>query len=144
VINTSQIKKKPNTFRNISKTPFKVLDAPNLQDDFYLNLIDWSKQNVLSVALGSCVYMWDANNNKVCKFNDFAPQATVSSLGWNPKGNHISIGTSLGDVQIWDTVKSRKINTLSGHTARVSSIAWSNSILASGSRDKSILYRDIR
>jgi cell division cycle 20-like protein 1 (cofactor of APC complex) len=28
--------------RKISKIPFKVLDAPSLQDDFYLNLIDWS------------------------------------------------------------------------------------------------------
>ena len=26
-------------YRKISKTPFKVLDAPNLQDDFYLNLL---------------------------------------------------------------------------------------------------------
>jgi cell division cycle 20-like protein 1 (cofactor of APC complex) len=88
--------------------------------------------------------MWDANNNKVSKFNDFAPHATVSSLGWNPKANQISIGTSLGDVQIWDTTRNKKIYTLPGHTARVSSIAWSNSILASGSRDKTILYRDIR
>ncbi len=28
--------------RKIPKIPFKVLDAPALQDDFYLNLIDWS------------------------------------------------------------------------------------------------------
>ena len=27
--------------RRISKVPFKVLDAPSLQDDFYLNLVDW-------------------------------------------------------------------------------------------------------
>lgn len=26
-------------YRKISKIPFKVLDAPNLQDDFYLNLL---------------------------------------------------------------------------------------------------------
>lgn len=25
--------------RKIAKAPFKVLDAPNLQDDFYLNLL---------------------------------------------------------------------------------------------------------
>jgi cell division cycle 20-like protein 1 (cofactor of APC complex) len=31
--------------RKIAKTPFKVLDAPALQDDFYLNLVDWSSQN---------------------------------------------------------------------------------------------------
>lgn len=28
--------------RRVSKKPYKILDAPNLQDDFYLNLIDWS------------------------------------------------------------------------------------------------------
>lgn len=27
--------------RKICKVPFKVLDAPALQDDFYLNLVDW-------------------------------------------------------------------------------------------------------
>lgn len=27
--------------RKIGKVPFKVLDAPSLQDDFYLNLVDW-------------------------------------------------------------------------------------------------------
>ena len=30
----------------------QVLDAPALQDDFYLNLVDWSAQNVLAVGLG--------------------------------------------------------------------------------------------
>lgn len=29
--------------RKIQKAPYKVLDAPALQDDFYLNLIDWSQ-----------------------------------------------------------------------------------------------------
>lgn len=121
-----------------------MLDAPNLQDDFYLNLVDWSSINVLSVALGSCVYLWDANNNKVSKFCDLAPTASVTSLNWHPKGAHISIGTSQGDVQIWDLAKVKKLISLPGHLARVSSLAWSSSILASGSRDKSILYRDMR
>ena len=33
--------------RKIPKVPFKVLDAPELQDDFYLNLVDWSSSNIL-------------------------------------------------------------------------------------------------
>jgi len=37
--------------RNIPKSPFKVLDAPCLLDDFYLNLVDWSSKNVLAVGL---------------------------------------------------------------------------------------------
>lgn len=51
--------------RKISRIPFKVLDAPELQDDFYLNLVDWSIQNVLSVGLGSCVYLWSACTSQV-------------------------------------------------------------------------------
>ncbi len=43
----------------------QVLDAPSLQDDFYLNLVDWSSQNVLAVGLGTCVYLWSASNSKV-------------------------------------------------------------------------------
>lgn len=37
----SSSRPKKNT-RKISAHPFKILDAPNLQDDYYLNLIDWS------------------------------------------------------------------------------------------------------
>lgn len=53
--------------RKISKIPFKVLDAPELQDDFYLNLVDWSSLNVLSVGLGTCVYLWSACTSQVCE-----------------------------------------------------------------------------
>lgn len=51
--------------RKISKIPFKVLDAPELQDDFYLNLVDWSAGNLLSVGLGACVYLWSACTSQV-------------------------------------------------------------------------------
>lgn len=47
----------PSLQRKIVKKPYKVLDAPTLQDDFYLNLIDWSAENSLSVGLGSSVYL---------------------------------------------------------------------------------------
>lgn len=43
----------------------QVLDAPQLQDDFYLNLVDWSSLNVLAVGLGACVYLWSACTSKV-------------------------------------------------------------------------------
>ena len=54
------------TTRKISKTPFKVLDAPELQDDFYLNLLDWSAQNTLCVGLGTAIYLWSAHTCQVC------------------------------------------------------------------------------
>ena len=51
--------------RKIPKTPFKVLDAPELQDDYYLNLLDWSSTNILAVGLGSAVYLWNASTCQV-------------------------------------------------------------------------------
>jgi len=53
--------------RKVSKLPFKVLDAPQLQDDFYLNLVDWSSQNMLAVGLGTEVYIWSACTSSVTK-----------------------------------------------------------------------------
>eukprot|EP00825_Cyclidium_porcatum_P044481 TRINITY_DN6541_c0_g1_i1.p1 TRINITY_DN6541_c0_g1~~TRINITY_DN6541_c0_g1_i1.p1 ORF type:complete len:566 (-),score=104.62 TRINITY_DN6541_c0_g1_i1:424-2121(-) len=148
IMNTENIAKQfemsKKTKRKISKIPFKVLDAPALQDDFYLNLIDWSQENMLAVALSSCVYLWSATTNKVIKFCDLGSQDMVTSVGWNPKGNALSIGTSMGDLQIWDAVKLKKCYTLPGHSARIGSIAWSNLILSTGSRDKTILFRDLR
>lgn len=51
--------------RKINRIPYKVLDAPSLQDDFYLNLIDWSSSNILAVGLGSNVYLWSAYTSRV-------------------------------------------------------------------------------
>jgi hypothetical protein len=70
--------------------PFKVLDAPELQDDFYLNLVDWSSQNVLSVGLGSCVYLWSACTSQVTRLCDLSGDGnSVTSVAWNER---VSIG----------------------------------------------------
>jgi cell division cycle 20-like protein 1, cofactor of APC complex len=115
--------------------PFKVLDAPALQDDFYLNLIDWSSQNILAVGLSSCVYLWSAHSSKVTKLCDLGISDAVTSVHWALRGPFISIGTNTGDVQIWDSVKLKKLRVLSGHAARVGCLAWNSNVLTSGSRD---------
>ena len=69
-----------------------MLDAPELQDDFYLNLVDWSSQNVLSVGLGSCVYLWSANNSQVVRLCDLSEESdTVTSVSWSDRVSHICI-----------------------------------------------------
>jgi cell division cycle 20-like protein 1, cofactor of APC complex len=131
--------------RRISKVPFKVLDAPALQDDFYLNLVDWSSQNVLAVGLGACVYLWSACTSKVTKLCDLSSnEDTVTSVSWAQRGTHLSVGTNKGEVQLWDTIKCKKVRSLTGHTARVGTLAWSGPVLASGSRDRLIYLRDVR
>ncbi|MFS8160044.1 MAG: hypothetical protein ACMG6E_07505 [Candidatus Roizmanbacteria bacterium] len=36
------------------------------------------------------------------------------------------------------------MRTLSGHSNRIGSCAWNGSLIATGSRDRSILIRDVR
>ncbi|KFY49251.1 hypothetical protein V496_10145 [Pseudogymnoascus sp. VKM F-4515 (FW-2607)] len=129
--------------RAVNKVPYKVLDAPDLADDFYLNLVDWGSSDILGVGLGSCVYMWNSETqrvNKLCELED----DTVTSVSWIQRGSHIAIGTGKGFVQIWDAARTRRLRTMTGHTARVGALAWNDHILTSGSRDRLIYHRDVR
>ncbi len=130
--------------RRINRTPFKVLDAPQLADDFYLNLVDWSSTNTLAVGLGSCVYLWSACTSKVTRLVDLGEDMAVCSVSWSQRGHYLSVGVDNGDVQIWDAVKCRKLRTMQGHRQRVGCINWSHHVLATGSRDRNILMRDVR
>jgi len=131
--------------RRIAKVPFKVLDAPALQDDFYLNLVDWSSQNVLAVGLGSCVYLWSACTSKVTKLCDLTQtDDLVTSVSWAQRGTHLAVGTNKGEVQLWDTINVKKVRTMTGHSARVGTLAWTGPTLASGGRDRLIFLRDVR
>ncbi|KAF2095740.1 cell division cycle protein [Rhizodiscina lignyota] len=131
------------TPRVVSKVPYKVLDAPDLADDFYLNLVDWGSQNILGVGLGQCVYMWNSSSGRVTKLCEL-PDDTVTSVNWIQRGSHIAIGTHKGYVQIWDANVQRRLRTMTGHTGRVGALAWNEHILTSGSRDRLIYHRDVR
>lgn len=45
------------TPRSLPKSPYKILDAPQLRDDFYVDLVDWSSSNILAVGLGKSAYL---------------------------------------------------------------------------------------
>jgi len=129
--------------RKIAKVPFKVLDAPQLQDDFYLNLVDWSAANVLSVGLHNSVYLWSAHTSRVTKLCELEDDI-VTSVSWTQRGSHLAVGTNKGEVQIWDPAHCRKLRTMTGHRGRVGTMAWNGYVLSTGSRDHSILHRDVR
>lgn len=46
--------------RYIPQAPDRILDAPDIIDDYYLNLMDWGTNNILAAALGAHVYLWNA------------------------------------------------------------------------------------
>ena len=87
--------------RKVNKVPCKVLDAPALQDDFYLNLIDWSGNNQLAVGLGHCIYLWNADTSKVTKLCELQNDL-VTSVGWAQDSQTLAVGCNRGEVQLWN------------------------------------------
>lgn len=129
--------------KKIPTCPEKVLDAPGLLDDFYLNLISWSSENVLAIALDKSVYIWNATTGSV----DLAAecQFSVTSLSWSPDCFYLSIGLNNGSVEIWDMESNQKLRTMSGgHQSRIGVHSWNDHLLSSGDRDGLILHNDVR
>jgi cell division cycle 20-like protein 1 (cofactor of APC complex) len=140
--------------RNIPKHPFKVLELPNIQDDFYLNLLDWSDTNVLAVGLNRDVYLYHVatgQSDKLCSLDTANPTGfsdQVTSVLWlDTNGHHLAVGTHRGELLVWDLIQCQLIRKMNGHKGRIGALTvWSPhvSLISSGSRDRHILHRDLR
>jgi len=131
--------------RQISHTPEKILDAPDLLDDYYLNLLDWSSKDILAVALGQTVYLWNAKTGQISQLMQTSgADDYVASLSFSADGTSIAVGTNSAQVRLFDVEKMRVVRTMKGHLARVSSLSWSHHLLSSGSRDSMIFNHDVR
>ncbi|KAL1141150.1 hypothetical protein V6Z11_A11G009200, partial [Gossypium hirsutum] len=132
--------------RHIPQSSERTLDAPDLVDDFYLNLLDWGSSNVLAIALGNTVYMWDASDSYTSKLVTVDDEnGPVTSVNWAPDGRHIAIGLNNSEVLLWDSTANRQLRTLRGrHRSRVGSMAWNNHILTTGGMDGQIVNNDVR
>lgn len=112
------------TIRHINTTAIKILDAPELQDDFYLNLVDWGTNDCLAVGLGTCVYLWNANTSRVTKLCDFVTDS-VTSVNWSSVGSILAVGTNSGRAILYDAEHSRRIRTWSTHPSRIGKLILS-------------------
>ncbi|KAG6438383.1 hypothetical protein SASPL_103324 [Salvia splendens] len=132
--------------RHIPQTSERTLDAPDILDDYYLNLLDWGSSNVLSIALGSTVYLWDASDGSTSELVTVDDECgPVTSIKWAPDGRHIAIGMNNSEVQLWDSTANKLLRTLrGGHTARVGVMDWNNHILTTGGMDSRIINNDVR
>jgi WD40 repeat protein len=97
------------------QAPDRILDAPELLDDYYLNLLDWSSRNVVAVALGSTVYLWDAGSGSIQQLLDVGGEETddqsnyVTSVSWAGDGKHLAVGLGSSEVQLWDCEAIRQV-----------------------------------
>ncbi|XP_071039762.1 cell division cycle protein 20 homolog [Parasteatoda tepidariorum] len=131
--------------RHIPQNPDRILDAPEILDDYYLNLIDWSSANVLAVALHGSLYLWNASSGEINQLLDMPEhEEYISSVSWLNEGNVLAVGISTSEIQLWDVSAEKRIRTMKSHTTRVPSLSWNSYILSSGSRTGVIHHHDVR
>jgi len=134
--------------RQIPTAPSRILDAPDLLDDYYLNLLSWSDTNVLAVALSQTVYLWNASSGNIqelCTFEGSGPDSYISSVSWVQEGGaHLAVGTSAGTTQLWDVQAERQLRSMDGHNDRVGALSWNRHVISSGGRDSIIVNHDVR
>lgn len=65
-----------------------------------LNLISWSSSNLLAVALGSRLYVWNAGTGDIAQLMELDDSESICSASWVKEGGFLAIGTSSGDVQV--------------------------------------------
>ena len=131
------------SIRKISSHAYKILDAPNLQDDFYLNVLDWSHQNLIGVGLENTLYTWSPTTNHTSKIIELDNEALISAVNFN-HSNMLSMGENNGTVRIFDVETCKQLYQVKNHTGRVATIAWNGNLIATGSRDKNINIMDSR
>ncbi|KAI9682339.1 MAG: ubiquitin-protein transferase activating protein [Caeruleum heppii] len=130
--------------RRVLTAPERVLDAPGLVDDYYLNLLDWSSGNQVAIGLERNVYVWSAESGTVSCLLETAPDTYVSSVKWSGDGAYVGVGLGTGEVQIWDVEDGSKLRSMHGHESRVGVMGWSKHLLSTGARSGMVYNHDVR
>ena len=136
-------------YKSIPKTAYKVLDAPNLRDDFYLHLVDWSKQDVVAVGLDNKLYTWNAKFSEVSFISELEDYENYySSLSYNVDGQLLISCANDGNIYIRDVDKSKneKIFTKlsNGRICAISPMNLNPNIFSLGCKDLIIKTIDLR
>ncbi|NXC46731.1 CD20B protein, partial [Penelope pileata] len=130
---------------SMTMEPEVRLHITGLRNDYYLNILDWSLENLIAVALGSAAHIWNGRNLQSIESIDLNSSSKyISSLAWIKEGTCLAVGTSDGEVQLWDIETKKRLRNMFGHLSVVGSLSWNHYILSSGSRLGSIHHHDVR
>ena len=130
--------------RRVLTAPERVLDAPGLMDDYYLNLLDWSSGNQVAIGLERNVYVWSAEAGTVNCLLETSPDTYISSVKWSGDGAYVGVGLGSGETQIWDVEEGTKLRSMYGHDTRVGVLGWNKHILSTGARSGLVYNHDVR
>ena len=138
--------------------PMKCLDLPAVVDDFYLNVLDWSAKDVVSVGMDAEVWTYNIETQQpteVFSWKGGEPWV-VRCLKWNKSGMLLAVGYGLPSPSGTSVKDPAQRNVLldpnvKGVRARLtipndpSSLSWrTTSELTCGTVGGDIIHQDLR
>lgn len=135
--------------RNIPSKAFKVLDAVGIIDDYYLNLMDWSVDDIISTGIRESVFFISNKGSKISKLVSYENGNYIGSVSFSPNGSELAVGKYDGILDIYDVNSGRVVSSFPNHISRINAISWNNSkinpnLIATGSKDSKVIIRDVR
>ncbi|NXW11344.1 CD20B protein, partial [Fregetta grallaria] len=86
---------------SIPLEPEVRLHVTGLRNDYYLNILDWSLENLIAIAVGPAAHIWNGGTLQAIESIDLNSSSKyISSLAWIKEGTCLAVGTSDGEVQL--------------------------------------------
>ena len=130
-------------YRYISNNPVKILDAPELNIDPELYIIDiCNVTGKLAIVLSNYIYFWESNNNiDSIQTNNYGID-NILSIKWNNSGNILAYANNKSinfyNIKCKQVIYSIKINY------KITNLSWKcDNILSVGNKESNIYTYDI-
>ncbi len=147
----------PSIPRTIDTKAIRTLAAPNIDDNFYFNLVDWSEKDKLALAIESSLFIVNEPSVKIgtptqpqtlfkLDIDEEGYRPIITSVHWLSSANipTVAVGTCKGEIHIWDVERGTQVRNLRGHTESIRCFDNHGHILSSGSLDSTIINWDLR
>lgn len=116
--------------RVVPSTPFRVLDAPNLRDDYYCTVLAYCHSaRTLAVGLGNRVYLWSETFGVRYppEDPDNRESTYVTSLAFSStEGGHsiLAIGRNTGHISLWSLADPENVRFQSHQPCAIACVSF--------------------
>ncbi|KRY57655.1 Cell division cycle 20.3, cofactor of APC complex [Trichinella britovi] len=140
----SPYKVKP--FRKLSISCVRKFEAAYVPDDFYLNYLDWGKNNFIALGVGGEIIFLKGTSDRgelACSSGSFP--LGVTSVKWSSiNEEQIAVGMASGDVQLYDLETESVLISFEKMYGSVCCSAWNDNVLTCGDDQGNIFNFDKR
>jgi WD40 repeat protein len=137
--------------------PIAILEAPEISNDYYLNVLDWGKTGHIALVLFRTIYLYNPLSEDVVEVGQTQDGIHPTAIKFSPSGERLAVGLNDGSVLIYNIMKllNDKNEQNNGensfetyfeyHQTRVDVIEWVNeNSIITGGLDQRVIHTDLR